>query len=277
MRLLQISVQRAICKWLMVALCVVVSNSSYADVTLRDGSSLSESPVRIVTYVEVVSKDVDKAEKLIRSYIQESQSAKGNLETQGLQRTNYDNHFVILETWASPVAYDEHTVTTHTLLFRNKLQAMLIAPMDIRRHAALTTAPEEVSSEDQSIVYVVTHMDVSPPQQFSPCSVAPNTEGPCANDLIKAFADSSRKHRGNIRFEVLTQNNRSNHMTVVEAWQSEATHTAHLEHSQTDAFRAALAGTVTVTDVEFDLKTKSSQDLMLGSLWDERVYRKIKP
>lgn len=231
--------------------------------------------MRIVTYVEVASKDAEKAEKLIRSHILSSQSAEGKLETQGLRRTNHDNHFVILETWATPIAYDKHAVATQTLLFRNKLQTMLIAPMDIRRHAVLTTAPGEVSSEDQSLVYVVTHMDVAPPQQFSPCSVAPNPDGPCANDLIKAFAVSSRKHRGNVRFEVLTQTNRSNHMTVVEAWQSATARIAHLEHPQTVAFRSALAGTF--PEVEFDSKKKSSQDLMLGSLWDERVYYKIQP
>jgi len=263
-------------KWMLLFISVVVASNSHAEVKLRDGSLLSESPVRIVSYVEVSTNHADEAEKLIRTYTREIQATAGNLETPGLRRIHNDNHFVILESWSTPDVYNQHSVAAKTILFRNKLQSMLIAPMDIRRHAVLTAAAaKEVAGQDQENIYVVTHMDVTPPQQFAPCSVAPDPDGPCANDLIKAFAVSSRKHSGNVRFEVLTQNNRSNHMTVVEAWGNVADHTAHLEHSQTVAFRSALAGKV--PEIEFDEKTKPSEDLMIGSLWDERIYRKIQP
>lgn len=262
-------------KWTTLVLGIGISFAAYAEVTLRDGTTLNESPVRIVSYVEVSADNATDAEVLIRAYVKDSHAVQGNLEAEALRRIHHNNHFVILESWATPAAYDKHLTATKTRLFRSKLQPTLIAPMDVRRHAVLTTASEQPSVEDQSMVYVVTHVDVVPPQQFSPCTVAPDPAGPCANDLIKAFAASSRDHDGNRLFEVLTQSNRGNHMTVIEAWQNVAAHAAHHEHKDTVIFRSALAGTN--PNIKFDTGSFLPKDLMIGSLWDERLYVKLKP
>jgi hypothetical protein len=64
-------------------------------------------------------------------------------------------------------------------------------------------------------VYVVTHVDIIPTEQFPPCKRQVSDSGPCGIGLVEKLVTDSRKHAGNIRFDALTQANRPNHMTVV--------------------------------------------------------------
>jgi quinol monooxygenase YgiN len=134
---------------------------------------------------------------------------------------------------------------------------MLYAPYDERPHAGLAaTAPESIPQGDESTIYVLTHADIIPPEQFVPCKSRPDSSGPCGNELLINLATASRTHAGNMRFDVLTQSNRTNHMTVVEMWSSAAAQSAHQTRSDKKHFR-------------FEV------NLMTGSLWDERLYRLI--
>ena len=45
-------------KWTTLVLGIGISFAAYAEVKLRDGTTLDESPVRIVSYVEVSADNV---------------------------------------------------------------------------------------------------------------------------------------------------------------------------------------------------------------------------
>ena len=94
-------------------------------------------------------------------------------------------------------------------------------------------------------VHVVTHVDVPPPSKDD-CIA-----------LLKQLTENSRKDPGVLRFDVLQQDSRPNHFTVVEAWRDRKSHDAHIMAEHTREFRRKLTP-------------------MSGALYDERVYDAIK-
>jgi quinol monooxygenase YgiN len=75
-------------------------------------------------------------------------------------------------------------------------------------------------------VYVVTHVDILG---------ADNTVK--ATPMLRQFASDSRKDSGNVRFEILQQFGRANHLTIVEVWQSRQAYEAHNAAEHTRQFR----------------------------------------
>ncbi len=73
---------------------------------------------------------------------------------------------------------------------------------------------------------------------------------------MKQLADDSRKDDGNLRFEAVTQTNRQNHFTVIEAWRNRKTADAHSMNAKTRAFRDKLAPAS-------------------GALYDQRFYKAL--
>ena len=93
----------------------------------------------------------------------------------------------------------------------------------------------------QKNVYVVTHVDVTPNYTDD------------ATKALKEFAADSKKDSGVVRFEVLQQDSRLNHYTIVEVWQSRDAFEKHSAAEHTKRFREKLAP-------------------MLGSPFDERLH-----
>jgi quinol monooxygenase YgiN len=62
---------------------------------------------------------------------------------------------------------------------------------------------------------VVSHIDVTPDDSAETAK------------LLKEFATDSRKDPGNVRFEVMVQDGRSNHFSVVEVWRNRQAFEAH--------------------------------------------------
>ena len=91
-------------------------------------------------------------------------------------------------------------------------------------------------------LYVVTHVDIIP----GPTGLAEPIK------LLQEFAADSRKDPGAVRFEVLQQD-RPNHFTIVEVWQSKEAFDAHTAADHTKRFREKLAP-------------------RLGSPFDERLH-----
>ncbi len=89
---------------------------------------------------------------------------------------------------------------------------------------------------------MVTHVDVIPPQREN------------GTAITKQLAEDSRKEKGNLRFEAVTQVNRQNHFTVIEVWNDRKAALAHSMATHTRAFRDKLAPAS-------------------GALYDERFYR----
>mgnify|MGYP003347594305 CR=1 FL=1 len=55
-----------------------------------------------------------------------------------------------------------------------------------------------------------------------------------------------------MRFDVLTQSNRPNHMTIVEMWRSTKDHDAHIVHTDTRQFRDGVSGVAPGSGVAAD-------------------------
>jgi quinol monooxygenase YgiN len=91
-------------------------------------------------------------------------------------------------------------------------------------------------------LYVVTHVDLMGP--------AAAVEGA---KLLKQFAADSSKEKGSVRFEVLREASRVNHLTVVEIWQTRQDFETHLAAPHAKAFREKIQP-------------------LLGSPFDERLH-----
>lgn len=73
---------------------------------------------------------------------------------------------------------------------------------------------------------------------------------------LTAIAEPSRQEPGNLRYDILQQSSRPNHLTLVEAWRDHKALEAHEMAAHTAKFR--------------DVSTPMS-----GALFDQRLYRAI--
>lgn len=245
-----------------------------AEVELSDGTKLADTPYFIVTYIEAAPDSTDAVAELLEEHAEASRDDGGNLQFEILQREDRTNHFAILEAWADPASRDAHASDDETVKFRNDLQPLLYSPYDERPHVALDAAdPASLSDGDANTVYVITHVDIIPPEQFAPCSRQVDESGPCGNELVLNLVEDSRDDDGVMRFDVLTQANRPNHMTLVEAWRDEAAQHAHTVDDETRAFRDSLAGLPPGAGVHDDPLFVINP--LTGSLYDEQLYKLV--
>jgi len=92
-------------------------------------------------------------------------------------------------------------------------------------------------------IYVVTHVDIA----GTPAIVAEATR------LLREFSADSQKDQGVVRFELLIQDGRLNHFTIVSVWQTREAFEAHAGAEHTKRFREKIQP-------------------MLGSPFDERLH-----
>lgn len=92
-------------------------------------------------------------------------------------------------------------------------------------------------------VFVVTHVDIA----GNPATVAEATK------LLRDFSADSKKDPGEVRFELLLQDGRLNHFTIVEVWQTREAFEEHSSAEHTKRFREKIQP-------------------MLGSPFDERLH-----
>jgi quinol monooxygenase YgiN len=104
----------------------------------------------------------------------------------------------------------------------------------------MQTASAQTASKN---VYVVTHVDIA----GTPAIVADATK------LLREFSADSQKDPGVVRFELLIQDGRLNHFTIVSVWQTREAFEAHSGADHTKRFREKLQP-------------------MLGSPFDERLH-----
>jgi quinol monooxygenase YgiN len=197
----------------------------------------------VVTYIEVAPDAQKQAMTLISQFGEASRKDAGNLRFDTLHRIGRPEQFAILEAWSDKAAGEAHAGAAHTKQFRDSLKPLLTAPYDERPHGVLSVAEPKVAGSGR-VVHVITHVDIIPPKKDEGIA---NTTG---------LAGPGRKERGNLRFEVLQQSSRPNHMTVVEAWRTSRAQRAHATVDNMKDFREKLLP-------------------MSGSLYDERLYRAI--
>lgn len=204
-------------------------------------------PAYVVTYVEALPNAASQAAGLIRQHAAASRNDAGNVRFEALQRLGQPNHFVLVELWSDQSAQVAHAALARTKDFRSKLQPLLRAPYDERPHTALSvgSSPASAAESARGAIYAVTHVDIIPTAKDKGIEAA------------KQLSESGRNGKDNLRFELLQQNSRPNHMTVVEVWQNRKALDEHSTVESTRQFRETLLP-------------------MSGSLYDERLYEALK-
>lgn len=93
-------------------------------------------------------------------------------------------------------------------------------------------------------IYVVTHVDIIPPETAA------------GTKLVEQYVADSRKDKGFVRIESFAQISRLNHISIVEVWQSQKDFDEHVAAAHTRQFRQQL-------------------DPKLGSPYDERLHQSL--
>ena len=230
---------------MMVALLLAAVAGPARAQTPAPGSAPSAGPIYIVTYFEVGAAGASTTVGLLRQFAAATRKADGNAGFVALQETARAGRFAMVEVWRDKPALDAHAAAVGGL--RDKLQPLFASPLDIRTNAGLAVAGPAIGSEPGAgnAVYVLTHVDVFPAGKDQTI------------ELLKQLADASRKESGNLRFDVLQQDGRANHLPLVEAWRDAGAQRAHAMAEHTRAFRAKLVP-------------------LQGALYDERLYTLIR-
>jgi quinol monooxygenase YgiN len=193
------------------------------------------------SYIEVGPVLAKVGALALRGYRDGNAGDKNIVDLDVLERIDRPSHFVVLAAWTDKAAYEAHAAGAPIKKLYEKLATLLAAPIDVRRHNALTVAPPKPGKDR---LFIVTHIDVVPAQKDN------------AVAALEQLADESRKHAGNLQFDVWQQEGRPNHFTVVEVWGNRGAFDLHQMQKETREFRGKLAA-------------------MTGALYDERLYRPL--
>jgi len=194
----------------------------------------------VVSYLEAAPASQGQVAMMLKDVAAASRK-EGPLRYEVLERVPESNQFLILEIWKDQRALDAHNGAAHTKSFREKVSPLLIAPIDDRFCVPTMVAPLR---DGRTAVYAVTHIDV------------PGTSRDAALGLMKTFIDQTRRERGNLRFDLVHQANRTNHFTAIETWADRQSADAHELAQHTRTFRREITP-------------------LLGALYDQRWYRPL--
>jgi quinol monooxygenase YgiN len=206
----------------------------------------ASGPIYIVTYFEVGATAASQTVGILRQFAAATRKADGNAGFVALQEIARPGRFAMVEVWRDKPAFEAHAAAVGGL--RDRLQPLFASPLDIRTNSGLAVAGPAVGAEPgagNAVVYVLTHVDVFPAGKDQTI------------ELLEQLAEASRKENGNLRFDVLQQEGRANHLPLVEAWHDAAAQRAHAMAEHTRAFRAKLVP-------------------LQGALYDERLYTLVR-
>ena len=192
-----------------------------------------------VSYIEVKPSSRAVAIGTLKQYRDTVRRDPNNIRLELFEQADRPAHFVIVETWKTPMAFDAKAPQRKQL--EDLMDSMRISGWDTRPYKTLTVASGTAEATSKS-VYVISHVDVAPDPKIA--------------GLLTALATASRLEDGNIRFDVLLHTMRSNHFEVIETWQSQKALDNHAAAVHTKKYRDDLQAS-------------------LGSPLDERVYKVI--
>lgn len=205
----------------------------------------SAAPQYGVSYIEALPVASAKALVALRTFRAASRKADGSVRFEVLQRRERPNHFAIIEIWKDTEAFNASLNSASRKTFREQIQPLLAAGYDERPHIGMSVGEISAALGGKGpVVYTVTHVDFIPPKK---------DEGIAA---LQQLAGPSRAESGNLRYELLQQTSRPNHLTLVEAWKDQKALEAHESAAHTVHFR--------------DVSTPMS-----GALFDQRLYRGV--
>ena len=192
-----------------------------------------------VSYIEVKPSSRAVAIGTLKQYRDTVRRDPNNIRLELFEQADRPAHFVIVETWKTPMAFDAKAPQRKQV--EDLMDSMRISGWDTRPYKTLTVASGTAEATSKS-VYVISHVDVAPDPKIA--------------GLLTALATASRLEDGNIRFDVLLHTMRSNHFEVIETWQSQKALDNHAAAVHTKKYRDDLQAS-------------------LGSPLDERVYKVI--
>jgi quinol monooxygenase YgiN len=198
--------------------------------------------VYLVAYFEAAGPDVAKVAADVRQLVATSRKEPGNLAYDALQEIGRPSRFAIFDGWHDKAAREAHR--TAAAPFREKVQPMLVGPLEIREHNGFSLAPLSAQGGPEA-VWGITHVDVFPAGKDQ------------AAALVTALAEANRKLPGNLLFDVLQVDGHPNHFTLVQGWRDRRTFDASLMAASTRDFRQK------ITPLE-------------GALYDERLYHALR-
>jgi Uncharacterized conserved protein len=209
---------------------------------IASANAQDTSATYVVSYIEVAPSSARNAASVLRALRDASRKEAGNTDFEILQRIGQSQQFAILEVWRDTKAQAGHAAAAGTAQSRDKLKPYLAAPIDERLHTGFVVGQSKVSGAGS--VYVLTHVDLIG---------AKKDEGLAA---IKQLSIDSAQDAGILRYDVLQQGSRPNHLTLVEMWRGKTALEKHEVAAHTRKFRELLLP-------------------MSGSLYDQRLYRAI--
>jgi quinol monooxygenase YgiN len=107
------------------------------DGTLIQAGKAADAPahggeIEVVTHIDVIPSFLTQAEPLIRRFVADSASDPGVREFLLVSWDDINNHFQLIERYATMRAFDQHVSAQHSVAFRNALQPFIGAPYDER-------------------------------------------------------------------------------------------------------------------------------------------------
>jgi quinol monooxygenase YgiN len=198
--------------------------------------------VYIVTYFEVGAASANQTGAMLRAYAAVTRRENGNLGFEALREVGPAGRFAMVEGWRDQTAADAHAAAAKSL--SDRLQTSLASPFDTRPCNPLDIGPPSPPL-GANAGYVLTHVDVIPAHKDETV------------ELLRQLAAASRQERGVLRFDVIQQPNRLNHLFLVEGWADVNAHNAHVMAPATRDFRSKL--------LPFE-----------GALYDERIYTLVR-
>jgi quinol monooxygenase YgiN len=93
--------------------------------------------IYVVTHVDFVPPEKDNGVAMVKTLTNASRKDDGNLRFEGLQQMSRPNHLTLVEAWKDPKSLDNHGVTTHMKLFREKLSPVSGSLFDERLYKSI--------------------------------------------------------------------------------------------------------------------------------------------
>jgi len=208
-------------RWLVAAfVAVVLAGSAFP------GRAQNSGAMYVITYVEIAPSARDAAHALLTKERDAARKEPGNVAYEVFQHVAQPRHILLFETWKDAQAQKDHESADATKAFRSQLAPMLIAPYDERLHTAFALGPSQ--PHGKRVIYVITHVDFAGAKKDAGLAA------------IKQLSDASVKDPGVVRYDVLEQVVKPNHLTLVEIWNGKAALEGHEQAAHTRKFRDEL-------------------------------------
>ena len=224
---------------------MTASASASASLAAAPGGTEAAASCHLVTYIEVGAAAARSTAARLRRFAVAGRAQEGCALCTVLRESGRPGRFAMLESWRGRNAPQSHEAAVRALAA--ELDPVLAAPLDRRPSTGLLAAlpPADAAPGLDTVCVVLTHVDVVPPAKDE------------AIAQLLRLAEHSVAEPGALRIEILQQDSRPNHFTLVEMWRDGAARDAHVMAAHTRAFRQGLAP-------------------LAVALYDERLYATIR-